>query len=131
MSGPVDMHHVDFQPPSALSKALSAPVTEFATFYCSPAPASNWLSNAAKAAEWLEKEASSAGYAGMAYGVTHEEVEYKGVKGRAGIVAIGWGSKEAHMEFRETQTFKENIGLLRGEAKAIEMYHVVMMRGLE
>lgn len=131
MSGPVSIHHVDFQPPSALPKALSAPVTEIATFYCSPAPGSDWLSNAAKAAEWLEKEASSAGYTGTAYGITHEEVEYKGVKGKAGVVIIGWKSKEAHMEFRETQTFKENIGLLRGEAKAIEMHHVVMMQGLE
>jgi len=131
MAGPVDIVHVDFEPAGALSKALKAPVTEIATFYCEGEPGKDWRSNAAKAGEWLEKEAKAAGYLGAAYGITHEEVEYKGVKGKAAVIAIGWTSKEAHMEFRETQTFKENIGLLRGEAKAIEMHHVVMMQALE
>lgn len=133
MAGPVDIHHVDFEPAGALRKALSAPVTEFATFYCDAqsAPGAEWKSNAAKAGEWLEKEASQVGYLGLAYGVTHEEIEYKGVKGKAAVIAVGWTSKEAHMAFRETQTFKENTGLLRGEAKAIEMHHVVMMQALE
>ena len=131
MAGPVDIFHVDFEPAGALSKALSAPVTEIATFYCEGEPVKDWTSNAAKACEWLEREAKAAGYLGAAYGITHEEVEYRGVKGKAAVIAIGWTSKEAHMEFRETQTFKENIGLLRGEAKAIEMHHVVMMQALE
>lgn len=131
MSGPAAIHHVDFSPSGALTTALSAPVTELATFYCSGAPGADWESNAAKAAEWLASEAASAGYLGMAYGVTHEEVEYKGVKGKAAVAAIGWTSKEAHMAFRETQTFRENIGLLRGEAKAIEMHHVVLMQALD
>ena len=131
MAGPVDIHHVDFEPAGALDTALSAPVTEIATFYCDGEPAGDWTSNAAKAGEWLEREAAAAGYLGIAYGITHEEVEYKGVKGKAAVIAIGWKSVEAHMSFRETQTFKENIGLLRGEAKAIEMHHVVMMQALE
>lgn len=130
MAGPVDIFHVDFEPAGGLSTALKAPVTEIATFYCEGAPGKDWKSNAAKAGEWLEKEAGAVGYVGAAYGITHEEVEYKGVKGKAAVIAIGWTSKEAHMEFRETQTFKENIGLLRGEAKAIEMHHVVMMQAL-
>lgn len=131
MAGPVDIFHVDFEPAGALSTALKAPVTEIATFYCEGEPGKDWKTNAAKAGEWLEKEATAAGYLGGAYGITHEEVEYKGVKGKAAVIAIGWTSKEAHMNFRETQTFKENIGLLRGEAKAIEMHHVVMMQALE
>jgi heme-degrading monooxygenase HmoA len=131
MAGPVGIFHVDFEPAGELGKALKAPVTEIATFYCEGEPGKDWKSNAAKAGEWLEKEATAAGYLGGAYGITHEEVEYKGVKGKAAVIAIGWTSKEAHMNFRETQTFKENIGLLRGEAKAIEMHHVVMMQALE
>jgi quinol monooxygenase YgiN len=134
MSGPADIHHVDFQSQEGLKKALAAPMTELATFYCDGKPGDEWLGNAAKAAEWLGREASGAGgyVAGAsAFGITHEEVEYKGVKGKAAVIAIGWTSKEAHMSFRETQTFKENIGLLRGDAKAIEMHHVVMMQALE
>ena len=130
MDGPVEIAHVDFEPAGALSKAISAPVTEIATFYCEGEPGSEWMSNAAKAGEWLAREAAEAGYLGIVYGITHEEVEYKGVKGKAAVIAIGWKSVEAHMSFRETQTFKENIGLLRGEAKAIEMHHVVMMKAL-
>jgi hypothetical protein len=130
MDGPVEISHVDFEPAGALSKAVSAPVTEIATFYCEGEPGSEWMSNAAKAGDWLQREAAEAGYLGIAYGITHEEVEYKGVKGKAAVIAIGWKSVEAHMSFRETQTFKENIGLLRGEAKAIEMHHVVMMQAL-
>lgn len=129
MAGPADIYHVDFQ--GALAKALDAPVTEIATFYCEGEPGAEWLSNAGKAGEWLEREAAASGYLGAAYGVTHEELEYKGVKGKAAVLAVGWASKEAHMEFRETETFRENIGLLRGEAKAIEMHHVVLMRALE
>jgi quinol monooxygenase YgiN len=131
MSGPANIFHVDFQPSAALNKALSAPVTEIATFYCEAEPGSDWMDNAAKAGDWLQREASGAGYLGVAYGISHEEVEYKGIKGKAAVIAVGWTSKEAHMAFRESETFRENIGLLRGEAKAIEMHHVVMMRALE
>jgi len=121
------IHHVDFEPAGALAKAFSAPVTEVATFYCDVEPISDWLSNASKAVSRLEEQPASAGYLSSSYGITHEVVEYKGVKGKAAVIAIGWTNKEAHLAFRETQTFRENIGLLRGEAKAIEMHHVAMM----
>lgn len=130
MSANAQIHHVDFEPSGALTKAFSAPVTEIATFYCDSKPIPEWLSNASKAAAWLEEQPASAGYLGGAYGITHEVVEYQGVKGKAAVLAVGWTSKEAHMAFRGTETFKENIGLLRGEAKAIEMHHVVIMAAL-
>jgi len=133
MSGNATIHHVDFEPTGALIKAFGAPVTEIATFYCDREPVLDWVSNASKAAQWLEEQPASVGYLGgsAAYGVTHEVVEYDGVKGKAAVIAIGWTTKEAHMAFRETQTFRENIGLLRGEAKKIEMHHVVMMAALQ
>jgi hypothetical protein len=133
MSGNATIHHVDFSPSDgALSKAFSAPVTEIATFYCDPEPIADWMSNAAKAAEWLDEQPAEAGYIGgsAAWGITHEVVEREGVKGKAGVVVIGWTSREAHVAFRGTQTFGENIGLLRGEARGIEMHHVVLMEGL-
>jgi hypothetical protein len=127
MSASPQIHHVDFEPAGALAKAFSAPVTEVATFYCDFEPISDWLSNASKAAKRLEEQPASAGYLGSSYGITHEVLEYKGVKGKAAVIAIGWTNKEAHMAFRETQTFRDSIGLLKGEAKAIEMHHVVMV----
>lgn len=130
MSSGADLTHVDFQPsPSILHNALSAPVTELATFYFDSQPNSDWLANAAKAADWLRKDAK--GFLDIAYGITHETVEYQGVKGKAAVIAVGWESKEAHMAFRETGTFKENIGLLRGDSKAIEMHHVALMEAVK
>jgi hypothetical protein len=132
MSTNATIHHVDFEPTGSLAKAFSSPVTEIATFYCDREPIADWLSNASKAAKWLEEQPASAGYVSgsASYGITHEVVEYEGVKGKAAVIAIGWTSKEAHVEFRGTQTFRENIGLLRGEAEKIEMHHVVLMEGL-
>jgi hypothetical protein len=137
ISGNAQLHHVDFEPSGsgggALAKAFSAPVTEIATFYCDREPVADWLSNASKAAKWLEEQPASAGYVprSAAYGITHEVVEREGVKGKAAVIAIGWTSREAHMAFRETETLRENIGLLRGEARGIEMHHVVLMEGLQ
>ena len=134
MSGNATIHHVDFEPSAgALTKAFSSPVTEIATFYCDSEPIPDWMSNAAKAAEWLGEQPAEAGYVGgsAAWGITHEVVEREGVKGKAAVIAIGWTSREAHMAFRGTETFRENIGLLRGEARGIEMHHVVLMEGLE
>lgn len=129
MSGGADLSHVDFEPShSVLQQALSAPVTEFATFYFDSQPNTDWLSNAGKAAEWLRKEAK--GFVDIAYGITHEVVEYQGVKGKAAVIAVGWESKEAHLAFRDTDSFKENIGLLRGGSKAIEMHHVALMEAV-
>lgn len=131
MAANASMCHVDFQPELELEGVLGAPVTELATFYCEGEVGSGWLGDAGKAAEWLGREARGDGFRGMVYGVSHEEIEYKGVKGKAGAVAIGWESKEGHMAFREKATFKENIGLLRGDAKAIEMHHVAVLEALK
>lgn len=49
-----------------------------------------------------------------------------GQKGALLTAMIGWPSVDAHMEFRETEVFKENVGLLRnlkGMTK-IAMFHV-------
>lgn len=130
MAGPADIAHVDFGPDGeALSKALSAPVTEIATLYYEGQPGANWSGDMVKVGEVIEKAAE--GFLGAAYGVTHEEVEYQGVKGKAAMLAVGWTSVEAHQKFHETETFRENIGLVRGEAKGVEMHHVVLMRALE
>jgi len=67
------------------------------------------------------------GYFGYAFGETVEEIAKDGGKdGKAVILWIGWESKEKHMEFRQTEVFKENIRLLReynGGATVVSLLH--------
>lgn len=57
--------------------------------------------------------------AGVSLGTAHGQViediskEEDGKKARAVVLFIGWESVSKHMEFRETDTFKEHIYLLR------------------
>jgi heme-degrading monooxygenase HmoA len=124
-------HHVDFQPASSLSKAVNAPVTGITTFYCDGVPGANWLSDAAKAAELMGKASADSGFLGLAYGITHEEISHEGVKGKAAVIFVGWQSEQARAAFRETPTFKECLGLLKGEAKAIKVIHVAFKKPAE
>jgi quinol monooxygenase YgiN len=47
-------------------------------------------------------------------------------QGSALLVFLGWPSVEAHMKFRETDAFKNTIGLIRGlpEMKTMGMFHL-------
>lgn len=87
---------------------------------------SGYLEGVMRFGEAMEKEQPE-GYLGSAVGITHEEIEKDGAKGKAAILTVGWSSVDAHMKFRETPTFKDNIGLLRNGVKASEMHHVAMM----
>ena len=127
VSGPPQLIHVDFNSPGSLSKALSAPITEIATFYFDGEPPSDYGSGVEKAEQWI---GDGDGYLGSAWGTTYEEVEREGVKGKAAVVVIGWQSYEKHMAFRAREDFREKIGMLRGGSKAIEMHHVAMMQAL-
>ena len=52
-----------------------------------------------------------------------EDVEYEGKKGKGYVGLLGWESVEAHMSFRETQKFKDNIHLLREDTLGMEVHH--------
>lgn len=119
-------------PPAILSRA---PTIEFCAFF-DPAP--TFLSNIEKFVGILEEKRGEGlvkGYYGGSYGgsvegglVKHSEVlEGKVADGDGGKVVVGflgWESKEAHLAFRETELFKENIGLLRGNNRGAEVFHV-------
>jgi hypothetical protein len=92
---------------------------QLATFYFDGSPPSSYIDDVAKFDKELQK---ADGYLGYAVGITHETVEHEGVKGKAAVLAIGWNSVDAHMAFRETQAFKDNIGLLRSESKKVTMW---------
>ena len=124
-------HHVDFEPVGSKAKVVNAPVTGITTLYWDGAPGANWLSDAAKAAELMGKDSASTGFMGISYGITHEELSHEGVKGKAAVVLVGWKSDEARTAFRQTKTFEECVGLLKGEAKAIDTLHVMLHKPVQ
>lgn len=133
VSGPPSIFHVDFCPSGGLTHALSAPVTEKAVFYFesdSGDAAEDW---AVSVQEWMAKvQTEGADSAkGFAAGLSHEEMEGEGGKGKIGVIVIGWPSVEEHMAFRETSVFKDNVGMLRKGVKGAEMRHVAFMQYVE
>ncbi|KAF6797508.1 hypothetical protein CSOJ01_12986 [Colletotrichum sojae] len=73
---------------------------------------------------------------GVAYGwSTDSDVPVMGQPGWTGTVLmafIGWPSVEAHMAFRQTELFRENIGLLKGMEDLIELdYFHLLCKSLE
>ena len=115
-AGPPKITHADLQPSDGFEKAVSAPVTEVATFYFDGAPPENAYESAIKAIDALAKDGGQKIY-GHAYGVTEEVIEREGVKGKGAVLVIGWENREAHMAARETQAFKDNIQGLRNGAQ--------------
>lgn len=130
VAGAPTIIHSDLQPYADALETLSAPVTEIATFYFGSDPPEKYIDGVNKFREVVDKE-SVDGYLGGAVGITYEEVEREGVKGKGAVLVIGWKSVEAHMAFRETETFKQNIGLLREGVQKAEMHHVQFMRFVE
>lgn len=115
------LHHVvpGAFPPAVLGQA---PVIEFATFFgAEPA----FLANVQR---FMEAVGEPDGVLGAAFGETVEADVVKHAEqggevegGKAVVLLIGWTSKEMHMQFRETETFAKNIGLLREKCTGAEM----------
>jgi len=122
----VHLHHFIPTPSPPSSILNQAPVIEFVTFFqIHP----DFPSAAEK---WLKAIGTPAGNFGYASGETVEEVTKhadivagkEDSKGKGFVFLIGWESVQAHMNFRETETFKSNIGLIRGNHGGPEMFHV-------
>lgn len=122
----VSLFHADLQPAGAVSKALSAPVTEIATFYFGGEAPSDYLEGVLKFGQATEA-ANPEGYLGSAVGLIHEEVEKDGHKGKGAVLVVGWSSVDAHMKFRETQTFKDQAPALRNGVKTADVVHVALL----
>jgi len=101
------LFHVQPQPfsPSILA---SAPCTEVAVFFKTK---DEYVGLVEKFVECLK---GVDGYLGHCFGDVIEEIEkVEGDgKGKAVLLYIGWTSREAHLRFRETETFKKNVGIL-------------------
>ncbi|KIW88701.1 uncharacterized protein Z519_10747 [Cladophialophora bantiana CBS 173.52] len=67
-------------------------------------------------------------YTASAAGWVDEEIDIPGMeeRGKAYVLLVGWTSVEAHMQFRETQAFKDSIHYVMGakNLKKIEAVHV-------
>jgi len=97
-----------------------------ATFYHTEP---HFTSNVQKFLDTVSKDAvADFGCLGATYGPVVEEIEKEGDgkgKGNAVLLCIGWESREDHMKFRESESFKKNIHFLREGMGGIEMHHTV------
>ena len=115
------MRHANFTPhPPTAALGTASPVTEVLTCYFDKVNDGfeskiNQLIRAI-ADNSKDFKAASGGW-------VIEDVEYKGKKGKAYVAVVGWESVEAHMSFRETRAFKDNIHLLREDPLGLEVHH--------
>ncbi|GKU06264.1 unnamed protein product [Fusarium langsethiae] len=106
-------------PPEDVLDSASSPVTEVLVAFF---PSDYSISSRAAATRRLEQFAAQAlkaspDWRGISYGWSVEnDVPIRGDEGNSGamlVAFIGWPSLEAHQKFRDTDDFKQNIGLLR------------------
>ena len=130
VDGSLTMYHANLKPhpPSAAISSTHSPVTECLTCYFSSLDSSfeeNFNRFVAAASE------DTAGIRAAAGGWLVEDIEHEkigpGKKGKAFAAFLGWDSVEAHKKFRETDTFKDNIHLLREGPVALEVHHTVFV----
>lgn len=121
MAGPPAFKHVDFD--GDLVGATKAPVTEVATFHFHGTTPENYTKGVQDFIQLCISKSPNQKVHGYATGVTHEEIEREGVKGKGGVLVIGWDSVEQHMEFRQTDVFQQNRESMRQGAGAIEVHH--------
>jgi quinol monooxygenase YgiN len=80
------------------------------------------------AEQFLAKSVPGAkGYTGeTAMGWAIEMIDFKGELCRALAILIGWGSVEAHQQYRATEGFGKSISILQGSAgiKGVSVVHV-------
>lgn len=118
-------------PPSVALSGTSA-VTEVVGHYfaadISESDQSSFESNLKKFVKVLEGKAD--GFTAFAGGWVIEEQEHEEVKGKAKSwhSCIGWQSVDAHMAFRQTQDFKDNVHLMTPETKKASTMHHVAFR---
>jgi hypothetical protein len=117
MSFAPKFHHLQPStcPPTVFT---SAPVIEMATFFKAEA---GFLENVMMFVARIKDQAEGA--LDFVYGPVIEDIENRDGdgEGRAVMLCIGWESKDAHMRFRESKTFADNIELLRKGLGGAEM----------
>ncbi|KAK5131062.1 hypothetical protein LTR08_001348 [Meristemomyces frigidus] len=122
MTGQAEVLHVDFEPQRGFYEAVSAPVTEVATFAFDSSPPEDAYRNVEKAIEALKKEGVKDH--GWSYGEHARDGDEGGCKGKSAVLVVGWESVEKHMEVRGSQAFNDNMRYLGNGANSVEVHHV-------
>ncbi|CAD6573718.1 MAG: hypothetical protein ASARMPREDX12_006216 [Alectoria sarmentosa] len=121
VDGPLTMLHANFAPhPPTAALGTASPVTEVLTFYFE-GENDGFDSKLRQFIKVISDNAE--GFKAASGGWVIEDVEYKGKKGKAYVAILGWESVEAHMNFRETQTFKDSINIVRADPLGMEVHH--------
>ncbi|KAI9666782.1 MAG: hypothetical protein M1831_001558 [Alyxoria varia] len=117
-------------PPTTLSKTIS-PMTEILTCHFDPSVDTNAAQSSIKKLISVI-ETNAPGYKGYVEGWGEELQENDkspGGKSKVYIGCLGWNSKEEHMNFRETQLFKDNVHhiLDAHQLKDVQMVHASLL----
>ena len=131
----MQMYHANLSPdPSKVLDKTKSPATEILVMYFpldyTQADKDKFDGDIRKLYKAVED--ASKDYTASAGGWIIEELPIpdSDEKGLAYAGFIGWSSVQAHLDFRSTQEFKDNIHLLRG-AKNLKKVHVVHYHGQE
>ncbi|KIW00372.1 uncharacterized protein PV09_08083 [Verruconis gallopava] len=124
--GSLVINHADLTTP--ISDVTSAPVVEVLLFYAAP-DAGRDDELVAAVRELVDAGLKNgAAVTNVAAGWVVEPLEwpekFEG-KAKAYRVVIGWESVEKHMEYRETDSFKQTIPAVRACVLATDMHHTV------
>ncbi|KAG8532767.1 uncharacterized protein KY384_002645 [Bacidia gigantensis] len=128
VNGGFTMRHANFEPhpPSKVVGKTNAPVTEVLTAYVE-AKDEGYAANVTKFGHKLQDERVQ-GFKGFSSGWVMENVEHEkfgeGKKGHAYVAVFGYETMEDHARVRDSQFFKDNIGLIREGAAGLQMHHV-------
>ncbi len=130
VSGELGMVHAQFDPHPPSAPLADGNATEYITVYF---PEDYSAEDQSKFSTDMKAfgdivGAADENYKGGVTGWVLEAVEdpKTSLKSKVCIFLIGWTSVEAHLKFRETQTFKDNIHYLRGakDLRNLTVWHV-------
>ncbi|KAL9610992.1 MAG: hypothetical protein Q9167_004337 [Letrouitia subvulpina] len=127
LDSPVNITHTKFSPHPP-SPAANSSVTEVVALYFPSTISDSEKSSFEESIQKFKKicEDHANGYKGFASGWVVEELEHEEMEGKAKVYQclLGWESVEAHLAFRETQEFQDNIYLMRpSNRKAAKTHH--------
>ena len=132
VDGEMNIFHTRMSPhPPSVALSGTSTVTEVVMHYfaadLSESNQSSFESDLRTFVQVLEEKA--VGFTGFAGGWVVEEQQHEKVEGKAKMwqTCLGWPNVDAHMAFRETQDFKDNVHLMKPDfTKATTMHHVAL-----
>lgn len=129
-AGPPSLHHVKFEPHPPSDGLKLGGATEVLSVYF-PANYSTddmktFDTNIKAFAEIVKDTSPDAKAIVGGWGVEEVDIPDTDEKGIVYVAFVAWTSVQKHLEYRETQAFKDSIHLLRGakDLKGVKVFHV-------